>query len=49
MSPRPERYRLGVTRASVTGGESANDLVNSSLPADADLPGEINGYVSSAI
>jgi hypothetical protein len=49
MSPCPERYRLRVTRASVTSGESANDLVNSSLPADADLTDEINGYVSSAI
>jgi hypothetical protein len=32
-----------------TGRESANDLVDWSLPADADLLGKINGYVSSAI
>jgi hypothetical protein len=40
MSPGPERYRVGVTPASVTGGESANDLVDWPLRADADPAGQ---------
>ena len=49
MSADPERYRLGLTPASVTGGELANNLVGWPLRADADPLGEINGYVSSEI